>query len=79
MDTPMLEKVRERFGELVGQNNFADVETRVFVKTLTPEEAIGTLGRRDFPIVLGRDRVIEAEFAGARAHAFTDSPKEFTG
>ena len=79
MDTPILEKARERFGELVVQNNLADAETRVFVKTITPEEAIGTPGRRDFPIVLGRERVVEAEFAGAKAHAFTDSPKEFIG
>ena len=56
-----------------------DAEIRVVVKTLTPEEAIGIPGRRDFPIVLGKERVIEVEFAGARAHAFTDSPKEFIG
>jgi uncharacterized protein (DUF4213/DUF364 family) len=49
------------------------------VKTLTPEEAIGVPGRRDFPIILGKERVVEADFIGARAHAFTDSPGEFMG
>jgi hypothetical protein len=79
MDRPILEQARERFEQLVTESSLPDPEIRVLVKTLTPEEAIGTPGRRDFPIVLGKERVIEAEFAGARAHAFTDSPKEFTG
>ena len=41
--------------------------------------AIGEPGRRDFPIIIGKERVIEAEVLGARAHAFSDSPKEFIG
>ncbi len=49
------------------------------VKQLTPEETIGKPLRRDFPIVEGKERVVEAEFQGAKAHAFTDSPKEFIG
>ena len=79
MDRSILEQTRERFEQLVSKSSLPDPEIRVLVKTLTPEEAIGTPGRRDFPIVLGKERVIEAEFAGARAHAFTDSPKEFIG
>ncbi|MEW6375216.1 MAG: DUF364 domain-containing protein, partial [Thermodesulfobacteriota bacterium] len=34
---------------------------------------------RDFPIILGKERVVEAEVLGAKAHAFTDSPGEFVG
>lgn len=79
MDRPILEQTRERFEQLVTKSSLPDREIRVLVKTLTPEEAIGSPGRRDFPIVLGKERVVEAEFAGARAHAFTDSPKEFIG
>ncbi|OPY69961.1 MAG: hypothetical protein A4E57_00839 [Syntrophorhabdaceae bacterium PtaU1.Bin034] len=79
MDKSILEEVRERFGELVAKNNLSDRAISVVVKTLTPEEAIGNPGRRDFPIVLGKERVIEAEFEGTKAQAFTDSPKEFAG
>ena len=79
MDKPILEQAREQFEQLVTDSSLPDQEIRVLIKTLTPEEAIGTPGRRDFPIVLGKERVIEAEFAGARAHVFTDSPKEFIG
>ena len=79
MERPILEQARERFEQLVTKSSLPDPEIRVLVKTLTPEEAIGRPGRRDFPITLGQERVIEAEFAGAKAHAFTDSPKEFVG
>jgi uncharacterized protein (DUF4213/DUF364 family) len=79
MDRDILEQARERFKELVVQHNLADTESKVLVKNLTPEEAIGLPGRRDFPIVLGKERVVEAEFARSKAHVFTDSPKEFIG
>ena len=79
MDTPILEQVRERFEHVVVQGSLLDAEIRVLVKALTTEEAIGAPGRRDFPIILGKEGVIEADFAGTRAHAFTDSPKEFIG
>lgn len=79
MTRPILERARERYIRLAAENKLPDSEIAVLVKSLTPEEAIGNPGRRDFPIVLGKERVIEAEFAGVRAQAFTDSPQEFIG
>ena len=51
----------------------------VLAKPLTPEEAIGKPGRRDFPILEGKERVIEATVLGARGQAFTDSASDFEG
>jgi uncharacterized protein (DUF4213/DUF364 family) len=51
----------------------------VKVVPLTPEEAIGTPERRDFPIIVGKERVIEARISGTKGQAFTDSPEEYTG
>jgi hypothetical protein len=79
MTFSLFEESRTRFNKIVRQNKLDDVELSVLVKTLTPEEAIGEPGRRDFPIVLGKERVIEAEILGCRAHAFTDSTGEFLG
>ncbi len=79
MDTIVLEESRVHLGEIVTQNRLLDAQVSVHVKTLTPEEAIGVPGRRDFPIILGKERVVEAELLGSRAHAFTDSPGEFVG
>jgi uncharacterized protein (DUF4213/DUF364 family) len=70
---------RERFKKVAQSHDLLDTDVTVLVKTLSSEEAIGKPGRRDFPIVVGKERVIEAEFQGAKAQAFTDTPQEFRG
>jgi uncharacterized protein (DUF4213/DUF364 family) len=77
--TSVLENSKNQLAEIVAKNRLLDAQVSVLVKTLTPEEAIGVPGRRDFPIILGKERVVEAEVLGAKAHAFTDSPGEFVG
>jgi len=76
---PVLEQAKSQFSTMARDNHLSDSDISVLVKTLSPEEAIGVPGRRDFPIVEGKERVVEADFQGARAHAFTDAPKEFIG
>ena len=75
----ILEKARTRFRQIVEKHRLLDLEVSVLAKPLTPEEAIGAPGRRDFPIAVGRERVIEADVLGAKGHAFTDSPGDFVG
>jgi len=77
--TSLLEMTRARFGAIVEKEDMLDVETSVLVKTLTAAEAIGTPGRRDFPIIIGKERVVESMVREAKGHAFTDSPREFVG
>jgi len=79
IETSVLENSKNQLVEIVTKNRLLDAHVSVLVKTLTPEEAIGVPGRRDFPIILGKERVVEADVIGARAHAFTDSPGEFVG
>jgi uncharacterized protein (DUF4213/DUF364 family) len=78
-ETSILENSKIQLAEIITQNRLLNAHVSVLVKTLTPEEAIGVPGRRDFPIILGKERVVEADVIGARAHAFTDSPGEFMG
>ena len=75
----VLELVRPRFTELAARGDLLHQDVMVLGKPLTPEEAIGTPGRRDFPIIIGKERVLEARVFGAKGQAFTDSPKEFMG
>lgn len=75
----ILKGARIKLKELIAKNELSEVSVSVLVKTLTPQEAIGEPGRRDFPIIIGKERVIEAKVLTARAHAFTDSPGEFVG
>jgi hypothetical protein len=75
----ILEKAKEKLVKIVDSNDLLNERISILVKTLTPEEAIGNPGRRDFPIIAGKERVIEAEFLGVKSHVFTDSPGEFIG
>jgi hypothetical protein len=74
-----LDEARVEFVELVKRHDLEGADVSVKVKALSPREAIGDPKRKDYPIVLGKERVIEAEVLGAKAHSFTDSPANFSG
>lgn len=75
----VIEKARELLSKIIVQNDLLDEDVVVSVKPLSPQEAIGNPERKDLPIVAGKERVIEANFRGSLAHAFTDSPENFHG
>lgn len=75
----LLERAACRFEQLAEGHNLLGAELVVHARALTPDEAIGQTGRRDFPLVEGRERIVEARVLGRRGHAFTDSPGEFRG
>lgn len=77
--TSILEQCRDKLRDIVAAHGLNEVELKVFTKVLSPEEAIGTPGRRDFPIIEGKESMIEAVVFAARGQAFTDSPSEFIG
>ncbi len=74
-----LEQTRIQIKEMAEKNRLLHVDVTVLAKPLTPEEAIGNPGRRDFPIIIGKERVVEASLMGSTGHAYTDSPREFLG
>lgn len=74
-----LERSRHAFRTLVHKEGLVESKVLVSARTLTSEEAIGEPGRRDFPLLKGKERMVEAVIEGARGQAFTDSPREFTG
>lgn len=75
----ILEQTRVQTREIAEKEHLLDVAVTVLAKPLTPEEAIGNPGRRDFPIIIGKERVVEATLLGSRGHAYTDSPQEYLG
>jgi hypothetical protein len=75
----ILDDVKDRLEEILKAKRLLDVPVIVTVRPLTPEEAIGSPQRRDYPIIEGKERVIEATVLGSRGHSFTDSPQDFRG
>ena len=81
MNLTIVEQARQRLLQILptGDTQLLQASVSVLARPLTPEEAIGTPGRRDYPIIVGKERVIEAVILGSRGHAFTDTPREFIG
>lgn len=75
----LMHTLKEKFKALVAENGLSTDEIKISTKSLTPEEAIGTPKRRDFPILTGQEVMMQAEYRGAFGQAFTDAPAVFNG
>ena len=73
------DSIRNVFQRLVCENDWQDRTVNVRVKTLKPEEAIGNPEHKDYPLIKGKERMMEAEFLGSRGQAFTDMYGDFAG
>jgi hypothetical protein len=72
-------RIRNKFLELIEEKKLDEVPIQVRVRGLTPEQAIGNPTDQDYPLIKGRERLLEAEILGSRGHAFTDAPGDFSG
>ncbi len=75
----VLLRAREAFAALVAQERLAALPIRISTRALSTEEAIGKPHYDDLPILRGKEVMIEAEFEGARGHAFTSAPAPWEG
>ena len=73
------ERLKIALENAVNDGGFKEDEIKISSKGLTPEEAIGKTKRKDFPILNGKEIMLEAEFNGNVGQAFTSSPCQFEG
>ena len=72
--------VKAKFLNLVKEKNlFSQKVEVVSTRTLTPEEVIGKPERDDFPLLKGKEVMIQANFRGSFGQAFTDMPGHYHG
>jgi uncharacterized protein (DUF4213/DUF364 family) len=71
--------LREKFILLIKENHLEPEETIIHAKPLTPEEAIGNPEDRDYPLITGRERMMQAEFRNTSGLAYTDMYGNHTG
>ncbi|MEG1430029.1 MAG: DUF364 domain-containing protein [Oscillospiraceae bacterium] len=71
--------LREAFQTIAAQHQLQAEQVHIQSRTLSPEEAIGITVRKDFPILTGKEQMLQAEFMGSRGQAFTDAPAVFHG
>ncbi|MEA3312852.1 MAG: DUF364 domain-containing protein [Caldisericota bacterium] len=67
------------FERIAKENNLLNESVVIKAAPLTAEEAIGDPTDKDYPIIKGQEKLMEAHFRGARGQAFTDFYGNFTG
>ncbi|BBO78223.1 membrane protein [Desulfosarcina widdelii] len=80
IDDLTYEQLKEKMAQIALENSLQEQTVNVVsARTLKPVESIGNPERKDFPLVKGREVMVEADFHGAKGQAFTDMPGEFQG
>ena len=78
-ERPVIEEAGEKFRAIIAEHDLGKEIVQVKIGTLTVKQAIGSPNRQDYPLIEGREVMIEAEFQGSFGQAFTDRPHDFTG
>ena len=73
------EELKKNFANIIKENKLETEKISIKAHPLTPEEAIGNPGDLDYPLVKGRERLMEATFKGYKGQAFTDLYGDFEG
>jgi hypothetical protein len=73
MSNDVYEKLRNALADLASKHNLLNKAVAINCSALSAEAAIGTPEHQDYPIITGKEKMIEARFADSRGQAFTDS------
>jgi len=71
--------LKEEFIKIMKSNALESDEVVIKAVPLSPEEAIGNPEDKDYPLVTGRERLMQANFSGSLGQAFTDMYGDFSG
>ncbi len=75
----ILESAKEKAVQRLKEEGRLEQNVIIEAKVLSPEEAIGNPEEYDFPLLKGKERIVEAQYNGAKGHAFTDMYGGFSG
>ena len=75
----MYTKLKTALIDLAEKNSLLESEVNITAKILKPEEAIGETERKDYPLLQGKEFLMQADFKNALGQAFTDTPSDFKG
>ena len=73
------DQIKQNFSKLIDNRNFWKEKVVIRARILEPEEAIGNPERTDFPLLQGKERIVQADFKGSYGQAFTDMYGNYEG
>jgi hypothetical protein len=75
----VLERFKQEVKKLISEHSLENEMVSVSARPLTPEEAIGNPAHNDYPLLKGKERMMQAVFQGTKGHAFSDHTGNFSG
>jgi len=72
-------RIKKEFSRIIRDHGLESETVVVHAAALTSEEAIGNPEDKDYPLIIGKERLMQAEFRGALGQAFTDMYGDFSG
>jgi len=75
----LYDELAEKLKRILEKEQLMEEDIVINAKTLTAKEAIGDTKRKDFPILTGKEVMLEAEFRGAIGQSFTSYPASYKG
>ena len=75
----ILDLVKEKVVERLREENLLNDKVLLEAKVLSAVEAIGNPEEYDFPLLKGKEKIVEANFNDHLGHAFTDTYGGFSG
>jgi len=71
--------IKKEFVKLVNEGGLQGEKVIIRATPLSPAQAIGNPEDKDYPLVVGVERLMQAEFRGSVGQAFTDMYGDFSG
>ena len=75
----LYEKLKEYFTGLAREKGIENEEIEVSFRLLEGIDVLGETSRKDYPLLTGKEKMLEAEFGGAKGQAFTLAGSVFHG
>jgi uncharacterized protein (DUF4213/DUF364 family) len=75
----VLERFKQEVKKLISEHSLENEMVSVSARPLTPEEAIGNPAHDDYPLLKGKERMMQAVFQDTKGHAFSDHTGNFSG
>lgn len=72
-------RLREALRDVIARHHLNERDISLKSRGLSPEEAIGRTARTDYPILNGKEIMLQARFGEALGQAFTSAPVDFEG
>jgi len=75
----VFKKLQPYINEILENPELSSTSINISCKALSPQEAIGSPGRDDFPLQKGKEKLMQAIIDGSGGQAYTDMPGNFSG